>query len=220
MQNPWLGFAHSQKMLHPLDLEAVEYHNSNSKPDYQFLLHLAPEPWIGNIHGNLFVLYSNPGATKDNLNKIFQKSHKIVIEKSIKNLNQKNKDYPHFHFDPELEGSEGFNWFHKKYKWLVDATDSKAVSNNLVTCELAPYHSMKWKIPKYELKTQLFTYHIIKEAIKRNAVILLARTPRLWIKNIPELETYRNVFRPNSINASISPNNYPGNFDKILNALK
>jgi hypothetical protein len=218
-KNPWVGFKFSDSMLHPDDADSVEFHNRSSKSDYQFLLHLAPEPWIGNLHGNLLVLYSNPGATQDNLNKVFQPKHHEVMEKSISNLNQEITSFPHFHFDPELKDTEGGKWFRSKYRWLIEETSDRAVSENLITCELAPYHSVKWKVPRRKLPTQEFTYEIIRNAMSRGAVILLARTPKIWLKNLPELEKYPKVFRPNSINASISPKNYPGNFDKIINSL-
>jgi hypothetical protein len=206
-------------MLHPDDAESVEFHNNSSKADYQFLLHLAPEPWIGTLQGNLLVLYSNPGATQDNLNKVLQLKHNEVMEKSISNLNQEIISFPHFHFDPELKDTEGGKWFRSKYRWLIEETSDRAVSENLITCELAPYHSVKWKIPRRKLPTQEFTYEIIRSAMSRDAVILLARTPKIWLKNLPELEKYPKMFRPNSINASISPKNYPGNFDKIIEAV-
>ena len=218
--NPWIGFEYSEKMAHPDDLDAIKHHNETSKSDYQFLLHLAPETWIGSLQGNLLVLYSNPGATEDNTNKVLQPQHELVMEKSIKNLNQENNEFPHFHFDPELNQTEGSRWFKAKYRWLLEESGNQALSKNLITCELAPYHSMKWKIPRKKLPTQEFTYEIIRNAILRDAVILLARTPKVWIENVPELTRYPRVFRPNSINASISPKNYPGQFDKILEALR
>lgn len=93
--NPWIGFSHSEVMVHPLDKDAVEHHNKTSKREYQFLLHLAPEPWIGNIAGKLVVLYSNPGATELNVSGVAQPLHNLVLEKSIKNLHQENREYPH-----------------------------------------------------------------------------------------------------------------------------
>ena len=218
-KNPWIGFKFSDSMLHPDDADSVEFHNRSSKSDYQFLLHLAPEPWIGNLQGNLLVLYSNPGATQDNLNKVFQPKHHEVMQKSISNLNQEITSFPHFHFDPELKDTEGGKWFRSKYRWLIEETSHRAVSENLITCELAPYHSVKWKVPRRKLPTQEFTYEIIRNAMSRGAVILLARTPKIWLENLPELAIYPKVFRPNSINASISPKNYPGNFDKIINSV-
>ena len=219
LNNPWDGFEYSDEMVHPLDIPSVTQHNQSSKPEHQFLLHLAPEPWIGNLKGNLLVLYANPGATKDNLKRVIQEDHSKVMEKSIMNLNQKNTEYPHFHFDPELSGTEGSKWFESKYKWVLDATSRQAVSRNLVTCELAPYHSVKWKVPKIMPPTQEFTYQIIRDGIERDAVILLARSARVWTQNVPELLKYNRVYQPNSINASISPNNYPNSFEKIIEAV-
>lgn len=219
MENPWKGFRYSESMVHPSDAEAVELHNQKSKPEYQFLLHLAPEPWIGNLDGKLYVLYSNPGATQDNLNRVFQPKHELVMQKTIDNLNQFISDYPHFHFDPALADTEGGRWFNSRYKMLINETSREVVAKNLVTCELAPYHSVKWKVPNPMPPTQEFTYSIIRRAIERDAVILLARTARVWLKHIPELEKYPRVFRPNSINAAVSPGNYPNGFDQIVKTL-
>ena len=219
LENPWSDFKYSSKMVHPMDFSAVTEHNQTSKPEYQFLLHLAPEPWIGNLKGNLLVLYANPGATQDNLNRVIQENHTRVMEKSIKNLTQSNAEFPHFHFDPELSGTEGAKWFESKYKWVLDSTSRRAVATNLITCELAPYHSVKWKVPKVMPPTQEFTYQVIRDGIERDAVILLARSARIWIEHIPQLAKYNRVYYPNSINASVSPSNYPGNFDKIIDAV-
>lgn len=219
LDNPWDGFEHSNEMVHPLDASAVLHHNQSSKPEYQFLLHLAPEPWIGNLKGNLLVLYANPGATQDNLKRVIQTNHSQVMEKSIKNLNQANIEFPHFHFDPQLTGTEGAKWYESKYKWVLDATSRKAVATNLITCELAPYHSVKWKVPRVMLPTQEFTYQVIRDGIAHNAVILLARSAKIWTQHIPELSIYPRVYSPKSINASVSPNNYPDCFDKILEAV-
>jgi hypothetical protein len=74
-------------MVHPLDVPAVSRHNQTSRQEYQFLLHLAPEPWIGNLEGNLLVLYANPGATLDNLNRV-QQTCKLVLDGTSKSFNK------------------------------------------------------------------------------------------------------------------------------------
>ncbi len=219
MENIWEGFTASEEMVHELDRPSVLEHNARVRPEHKFLLHLSPEPWIGNLEGNLFVLYSNPGATQGDLAKIEQKDNALIVEKSIKNLNQMNDKYPHFFFDPELVNTDGGKWFRRRYRWLIDATDLERVANNVVTCELAPYHSIKWRNPKTMPPTQEFTYQAIRNAFARDATILIGRTPKVWKHHIPELEKYPRVFRPNGINASVSPGNYPKNFDRIVDAL-
>lgn len=219
MENIWQGFVASEEMVHKLDRSSVSAHNARVRPHHQFLLHLAPEPWIGNLQGNLFVLYSNPGATQGDRARIEQRDHSLIVQKSVNNLNQKKVAYPHFFFDPDLLATDGGKWFLKKYRWLIEATDLEKVANNVVTCELAPYHSVKWQIPKIMPPTQEFTYQAVRDAIARDATILLARTSKVWESHIPELKTYPRVYRPKSINASVSPGNYPGDFDRIVQAI-
>ena len=217
-ENPWLSFEFSDRMVHHLDEKIISSHNASSKPEYQFLLNLAPEPWIGNLNGNLLVLYSNPGATKENLSGNLPQKYEKVIEKSINNLQQKNFRYPHFHFDPDLVDTEGAKWYIKKYQWLIKEVGQQVLSKNLITCEVCPYHSFRWKIPKILPPTQKFTFKIVEEAIDRGATILLARSAQIWLEYVPKLSAYPKVFRPNSINASISPGNYGDNFHKILSS--
>ena len=220
MKNPWLGFKHSEQMVHQLDEASVKEYNLTSKRDYQYLLNLAPEPWIGNIDGNLLVLYSNPGATRENLNGVNPPYYELVVEKSIKNLNQENTQYPHFYFDPAMSSTEGAKWFTAKYKWLIDEVGVSVLARNLLTCELSPYHSFKWKPPKKQFQTQKFTFEIVKEAMARDALILIARSNKIWTENIPDLARYPRTLTPNSINASVSPGNYPRGFEGILSKLK
>lgn len=170
------------------------------------------------IHINL-VANPNPGATQGDLARTTQRDHSLIVEKSMRNLNQENASFPHFFFDPELKETDGGKWFSKKYRWLIEATDRAAVARNVVTCELAPYHSVRWRNPKTMPPTQEFTYAIVRNAIERDATILLARTPKIWEQHVLELKTYPRVYRPNSINASVSPGNYLGAFNEIVKAI-
>lgn len=219
MNNPWLDFNISDHMVHPLDEDSVAYHNRTSKAEHQFLTYLPPEPWIGNLNASLVVLYSNPGATINNTKRVFQTGHDLVVEKSIQNLKQTLKNFPHFHFDPALANTEGATWFLQRYRWLIEQVGISAVSKNLLTCELAPYHSLKWKEPKRPIYTQSFTNHLIRSAMDRRALILVARSKRIWFNHIPELEKYPRTIYPNSINASVSPGNYPRDFESIVAAV-
>jgi len=218
--NPWQDFAKSESMVHQLDRESVSQHNAKAKPEHQFLLQLAPEPWIGNLEGKLLVLYANPGATESDIRGELRNEHDLIVDKSIKNLNQKLTNYPHFFFDPELDGTTGSTWFLKKYRRLIEATSRERVAKNLVTCELAPYHSKNWYQPKIMPPTQEFTFNIVRKAIDRKATIVVGRGKKIWEKHVPELIGYPLVCEPNSKqNASISPGNYPNDFNKILNSI-
>ena len=136
MKNPWLGFKHSEQMVHQLDEASVKEYNLTSKRDYQYLLNLAPEPWIGNIDGNLLVLYSNPGATRENLNgvvpeisnSIYNDLHKLDesdFEVELLNDYKKVSNYViEVTSDPEELTeliSDANAEIEKKYLWILTA---------------------------------------------------------------------------------------------------
>jgi hypothetical protein len=68
--------------------------------------------------------------------------------------------------------------------------------------------------------TQQYTYQLVKQAMERDAIILIGRGRADWFKNVPGLEKYKRYFQPSSSQcAYVSPNNYGKNFNKILEAI-
>jgi hypothetical protein len=220
LSNPWLDFQISESMIHELDRDFVKNHNSKVEGKYRFLTHLAPEPWIGNPEAEVLVLLANPGATAGDLSGKPQKNADLINELSISNLKGELTEYPHFFFDPQLIGTDGYFWYAKRFKHLIDATSQGNVANKVLSCELVPYHSFSWKKPKDMPITQKYTFNLVKQAMDRDAVILIGRGKKDWFENVPGLEKYSKYFQPASAQcAYISPNNYGKNFNKILEAV-
>ena len=220
MNNPWLNFPASADMVHPLDRASVDLYNSKAKPEYKFLTHLAPEPWIGNLEAPLVVLLANPGATKDDMAGITQKSADLINRLSILNLSHQITEYPHFFFDPRLEGTDGYKWYASRFAELIKETSAKNMSQKVLSCELVPYHSFSWKKPKEMPPTQEYTNKIVNDAVERGAVILIGRGKSIWMENVPKLKGYSRYFQPSSSqSAHVSRNNYKNAFAEILKAV-
>lgn len=220
MKNPWINFQPSSQMVHPDDREIVDFHNLKSKTQHRFLLHLAPEPWIGNINAPIVILLANPGATNLDLSGKPQIKAEEIIAKSISNLHQDLKTYKHFFFDPALEGTQGQKWYLKSFKSLLKEFDIEHISNSILTCEMAPYHSKNWKKPNSNFPTQDYTNFLVREAIERGAVILMHRARKLWLEMVPELEKYPYKYMPSSWqSAAVSPNNYKQAYEAIRTRL-
>ena len=218
--NPWKNFKISNYMVHEKDKDAFEDHNSRVNSDYKFLPHLAPEPWIGNTKAPVLVLLANPGATRGDVVGKPQKSAELINKLSILNLNHELRDYPHFFFNPELEGTDGFKWYSSRFKNLIQETSAENVSRKILSCELVPYHSFSWRKPRKMPATQEYTNDLVRHAIQRDAVILIGRGKSEWFKNVPELAKYKRYYSPASTqSAHVSPNNYKKNFREILNAI-
>jgi hypothetical protein len=220
MKNPWLGFKHSDYMVHPDDVQAFEDHNSRSQDKYKFLPFLAPEPWIGRLDAPIVILLANPGATLENLAGA-REENKYREEFSIKNLNQDLDKFPHYFLNPLLASDPGGEWWSKRMRELIDATSLEAVSNSILSLETIPYHSVNFKSPRKEISTQNYTYKILDEAISRGAVVLAHRQIRHWEAKVPSLKGYKNLFQPNSVRSTyFSKGNYPKAFSRLLDAVE
>ena len=220
MKNPWLDFEISDHMVHPLDRDSVDSHNKIAKPEYKFLTHLAPEPWIGNINAPLVVLLANPGATKSDMQGKPQRGVDEINQLSIANLKHEITDYPHFFFNPKLANTDGYKWYERRFGHLIRETSAENVSKKVMTCEMVPYHSFSWKKPKAMPPTQEFTFSIINDAIDREAIILIGRGKTDWMKYLPKLRNYKRYFQPASPQcAYLSPKNYRAAFKDILGAI-
>ena len=220
LSNPWLDFQISESMIHELDRDSVKNHNSKVEGKYRFLTHLAPEPWIGNPKAEVLVLLANPGATAGDLSGKPQKNADLINKLSLSNLKGELTEYPHFFFDPQLVGTDGYVWYAKRFKHLIHATSQRNLAKKVLSCELVPYHSFSWKKPNIMPGTQKYTFNLVKQAMERDAIILIGRGKKDWFENVPGLEKYSKYFQPASAQcAYISPNNYGKNFNKILEAV-
>lgn len=220
--NPWAEFKASNYMVHESDRDVVESHNAkhSSKPEYQFQTWMPPEPWIGSLEAPVVILYANPGATDDDLAGKRQADDALIREYSIANLNQTLEDFPHFFFDPLLENTAGGRWFRARFSNLINETSLQAVSQGIITVELAPYHSRNWRNPSKPLPTQEFTNSIVRNAVSKGSLIVGARGRKLWEAAVPELRNYPRIVRPRSQqSAHVSPGNYGDGFQKLVTEL-
>lgn len=221
MNNPWSEFEESEFMIHPDDVLAVNAHNASSDRKYQFLFHLAPEPWIGNVDSPLVILYANPGATELDLTGKPQFKAQEIKKLARINLRQEPSLFPHFFFSPELVGTQGQNWYFKTFKDLLLHASPLEISNKVLTCEMAPYHSKNWRQPKTEIPTQAYTNLLVEKAMKRKSLILIHRGSNFWLNEVKGLKDYPLAFKPNSSQSPyVSAGNYPKIFDDILEIIK
>ena len=192
-------------MIHELDRHSVDLHNLSVAAEYKFLPLLAPEPWIGDTKADLLVLLANPGATRGDVSGKKQNGADLINQLSIANLKHSISDYPHFFFNPILEGTDGHTWYKKRFRHLIEATDAQNISKKVLSCELVP---------------QSYTFELVRKAIDRGAIILIGRGKADWFKHVPELSKYKRYFQPASPQcAFVSPKNYGKNYREILKTI-
>ncbi|NBW73411.1 MAG: hypothetical protein EBR26_03250 [Microbacteriaceae bacterium] len=125
----------------------------------------------------------------------------------------------------EFAGTPGFEWWERTLRFVFKRYESdwarELALSNMFSAEIHPYKSVKYKpLTKSEgsFPTAEYTYELVKKAIDRGALILIARAKREWFNAVPELESYGKVIYLSSPQQSaISPNNvidYSRGFDK------
>ena len=127
--------------------------------------------------------------------------------------------------------SKSSDYWVKKLKPLTSISTNEKVAKNICTIQFFPYHTQKYKsIHKILFKekdfdnylpSQKYNFQLVKDAISRNAIIIIARSKKIWFEAIPELENYENLHFTNSyLNTIMSENNLPSAFPEILEKLK
>jgi len=70
------------------------------------------------------------------------------------------------------------------------------------------------------IPSQAYSFYLVQQAMKRNALIIQMRSRRVWQNAIPELSDYRHYYvLKNPQNPVVSENNCPDGYPEILKRL-
>lgn len=210
--NPWSTVtAEMQEKIAACDLKAI--HKLQNK-GVDIHTRLWPEPFCGNMDAPIYLLNGNPGGvyspleeklTVDplfcelmvaNLNhQVVEGYDEFVFFNNLKMVNDKlicDKDETDYN---KLLG--GCEWWQKRTKEL------RAVMSNihplLFNIEYFPYNSKTlsgWR--GKELPSFQYTNELVKSAIEKGKTIIIMRMKKEWLKRIPDLNDYANVYELSS----------------------
>ena len=107
----------------------------------------------------------------------------------------------------------------KKIKEANFSLWTEKIANEVCCIEYFPYHTKKFKPLKQILKSQKYGFELVKDAISRNALIIIMRAKNVWLKAVPELKNYHYYALNSFLNVTISRKNLPGGFERIIEAL-
>lgn len=217
MQNPWQELPTEPSYVLPKDKVCIDLHRPLLK--FELRLDTLPEPYVGGLNkAEVIFLALNPG---------FDDSDIIVnlnMPKFIKaNYINRNDPYnsPFYYFDGGFEETGGYKWWAKKLGPLLRAGILEStLRDKIMLIEYLPYHSKNAKkIKNLVVPSQQFSFDLVREAIRRKKIIVIMRSPELWLKEVPELEN-NSVTLNSWLNVIISPNNIGElNFNRILTKL-
>lgn len=115
------------------------------------------------------------------------------------------------------DGSENIDWYWQRTKKIREIVGWEAVAHKLTYLEMFPYRSIKLRYPKKLPPSQQYTFHLLREALKRNVWIIITRMETDWIMNVPELVNYPKLICLHSKqNVTLSPGNMGNEFFNFL----
>lgn len=216
-ENPWVKLNKDIKVLDS-DIEEINVFNNKNQNDYTIITNIFPEPFIGRINSPIVLLSLNPGFDKQDI-----ENHKEFYFKTVlkNNLEHKPNQYEFYYLDPKLSHTKGSLWWNKKLKPLLEIFDKKIISDKISVIEYFPYHSKSYKKTKHILESQKYSFDLVRMAIKRNAIIIVMRSEKIWLNAVPELKKY-NYYKLNSPqNVILSKNNLGESaFNELIDKIK
>ena len=230
MINPWKKF---NRKLPPYlldeDKDAIFNFNKKEKriPEHRIDTNSLPVPFQGNpFNAKVILLQLNPGSDiplgfeqeEDFSLRIFPKLKKETLKD---NLHEK-LEYPFHDLNPDYRLTGGFRYWIKVLRnFIKNKDDYKNISKKICCIEFFPYHSKNYMHFGKILNCQKYNFFLVKEAINRNALIVIMKGKGFWFKYVKELKNYKRIITLNSRSPVLSQNNIRGNgFEQIQRALK
>ena len=233
MENPWENITIENRIA-KCDEVYLNKHNRNSKNELYLSTSDMPEPFIGDANAPILILLGSPGSIVDkseNLRTLNNEAFKNVINPFTES------DFPFYPLKDKLKNTAHGKWWNRVFQVLLKDIVSngitkdqaiKAVSKIFFNLELYGYHS-RITYKKFVKKANLlpstsFNVHLIKQAMKKNKLILMPRARRQWFEIVDGLAEYDNAIfvasnRGIEINKhTVSPRAYKIIIEKIKTA--
>jgi hypothetical protein len=216
MTTPWYDLPLVPPYVVPADAEYVDAFNSLAKPETLLHLALLPEPFLGKPDAPVVLLGLNPGYSVDDEPHHCDSS---FIQRSRDNLPHGESKYPFSLLDPAVT-APGNKWWTRKLGALIRQFGLEAVAQRVLCIEYFPYHSRRFGHTKLKLRSQEYSFHLVRNAINRGAVVVVMRSRRHWSEAVAELNGYDRLFElSNRQSPYISPGNCPFGYQHICDSL-
>jgi hypothetical protein len=136
--------------------------------------------------------YTGPTAANPQFSDDWWHQQPAMIEAYRRNFAQEPTAYPMFFLDPVLGQSPGGRYWNVALSDFIAICGAQAVANNLLVIESLPYHSFRYSAGPIglNLPSLAFSHYQIKEAMKRNATIVVWRHKSGFERKVPGLASY------------------------------
>ena len=134
---------------------------------------------------------ANPGVNEKEKNPKFR-MNASKLEQNRKNLTHENLESFRSRIDspnePEMESA----WFKPRVRELVAETSVERVTRGLFLVNFHAYHSRSWHPIPFTFPTQHYSFDLVSEAVRRDALIIMSRNMLGWFTAVPGLFDHKN----------------------------
>ncbi len=227
MDNPWHRLPDSPPYVLPEDSEQVLAFNEKAQrkgwKKRELDLGFIPEPFVGRPDAPVLLLGNNPGV-KDRTPTNPRRMPAFAERMRNNLLHRLSDEFPFLYLDPNPPVYKtNREWWTGKLTGLIKRFGDRVVARSILAVEFFPYVSEKFGCQKLALPSQQYSFELVRSAIKRQAVIVLTRGERWWLKAVPELREYGRLVRlAERQRARVSPGNCvpPGRYEEIVAAIE
>jgi hypothetical protein len=216
MRNPWIDLPTAPPFVLADDREQIARFNHRANEITWIHEQLLPEPFLGDPCAPVVLLNLNPGFSTED-----EKFHTQAVfsRASRMNLAHKASEYPFYLLSPDVEGP-GRQWWQRRLAPLLKVASRQVVAKRICCIEYFPYHTRKFRHRGLRVPSQDYSFHLVREAIHRDAIIVLMRSHRLWYEAIDELRNHDRLYTLRSVqNTVMSRKNCPNGFEVICSTL-
>lgn len=217
MQNPWLALPKCPPYVLPSDAHLLERFNATASSRHSYDLTLLPEPYFGSTTAPVVVLNLNPGWSPDDATVHSDPTFATMARRSLEHT---LAPYPFLHLQPN-SNTPGARWWRQRTRELASDAGFDKAARRLACIQLVPYHSPEYSGSTPRLPSQEYSFHLVRQAMVREAEIVIMRSVNLWIAAVPELANYSRVHRGSNPRAPfVSRGNLKSSYNIVLERVR
>lgn len=201
MKNPWHDYfvRSNESKCHPLDEQHVLAFNDSisakkSVNKFRLRVDMEPLPYTGNPSSPILVLLANPGAggSGPEITKNFTGKKLELHKKNLLHTHSSTYDYLARFNSPKNTQLESV-YLKEHTQELAKLTSIESVAKNIFFVNYHAYQSKAWYPIPFTFPTQDYTFFLVEEAVRRNALILMKRNMLGWFTAVPPLAKHKNI---------------------------
>lgn len=217
MQNPWTALPHTSPYVLASDAPLLKSFNAKVALKYRYDTSLFPEPFFGSLSAPVVVLNLNPGWSPDDA---VVHADPTFAAMSRSSLNHQLKPYPFLHLQP-ASNTPGGRWWRQRTRELAADVGFELIAHRLACIQFTPYHSPEYSTASPRLPSQEYNFYLVRQAIAREAEVVVMRSVKLWLAAVPELARYARIHRgTNPRTPFFSRGNLKSAYDVIAGRLR